>query len=65
MYISMKISTSDSKSSMEFSELVNSKEIFFSAYNSNGHQVSFNLNEKAIRELRKHLTAQIRKIKKP
>lgn len=64
MYTSMKILTQDSKSAMEFSELVNSRELFFTAYNSNGHQVAFNIDEKSMRELRKHLTIQIRKIKK-
>lgn len=48
---------------IDFSEVVNKNEMFISAYGG-GNTVQLTLTEKQMRELRKHLTIQIRKIMK-
>lgn len=65
MYSQMKFTDSTTKgvNNIDFSELVNETEMFVYAY-SIGNSVAMTFTEKEMRELRKHLTIQIRKIKK-
>lgn len=62
--MSLKISDDKNNRHIDFSELVNSSQIFIYAYGG-GNTIALTLSEKEIRELTKHLTIQIRKIKKP
>ncbi len=69
MYTAMKFIENDSKNQISFSEIVNSKQMFITGDSYSDCYVkpfsfSFVLSEKEMRELRKHLTIQIRKIKK-
>lgn len=48
---------------MDFSELISDKAMLIYAYGG-GNAVVLTISEKEMRELRKHLTIQIRKIKK-
>lgn len=64
----MKFIEDDGKNQISFSELLNKKEIFvfgdsYSECYSLPFKFSFALTEKELRELRKHLTIQIRKFK--
>ena len=64
MYTQMKFTDKDK--CFDFSELVNGKEMFVTSYKVpyNSTILTIVFTEKEMRELRKHLTIQIRKIKK-
>ena len=65
MYTQMKFTDNERKENIEFSELLNDKEIFVSMYRTGSSDIHCTpFSEKEMRELRRHLTIQIRKIKK-
>lgn len=67
MYTSIMFLENDSKQKIGFSELVNEKEMFISGEMwsecyTKPFKIAFTITEKEMRELRRHLTRQIRKL---